>query len=174
MNEITIIAIILSSIIVLVLIIWISIKNGLIAKQNQVENAFSLIDVMLKQRFDLIPQLISIAKGYMEHEKTLLEKLTELRSQPRDTESLAKLNHQFKEQFQQFNIVAEAYPDLKANEQFLLLQRNISEMEEQLAASRRTYNVSIQEYNDAVMQFPSSIVANSNKMYKKDYLVFND
>lgn len=174
MNELTIIAIIIGGALLLLLIIWISLKNSLIAKQNQVENAFSLIDVMLKQRFDLIPQLLSIAKGYMEHEKTLLEKLTELRSRPRDTQSLAQSNQELKEQFQQFNIVAEAYPDLKANEQFLLLQRNISEMEEQLAAARRTYNVAIQEFNNAVMQFPSSMVANSNKMTKKEYLVFND
>jgi LemA protein len=110
----------------------------------------------------------------MTHENSLLEKLTELRSGSRETSDLAKGNRELQEQFQQFIVKAEAYPDLKASEQFLMLQRSMNEMEEQLAAARRTYNMSIQEFNNAVMQFPSSLVASSNKMLKKSYLQFED
>jgi LemA protein len=163
-----------AGILIVVLIAWIIIKNSLIAKDNQVKNAFSLIDVMLKQRFDMIPQLIELVKGYMAHEKGLLESLTKIRMGARSTEELAQSNHLVKEQFAQFSILAEAYPDLKASEQFLNLQRNISDMEEKLAAARRTYNASIEEYNNAVMQFPSSIVAQKSNFQVKEFLKFND
>jgi len=155
-------------------IAFIVIKNGLIAKENQVENAFASVDVMLKKRFDLIPQLTSCVSGYMTHEKDLLEKLTALRAGSRDTEALAQGNHELQNQFSQFLIKAEAYPDLKASEQFMMLQRSMNEMEEQLAASRRTYNMSIEIFNNAVLQFPSSIIAKKNKLEKKEYLKFND
>ena len=104
------------------------IKNSLIAKENQVENAFASVDVMLKKRFDLIPQLTSCVSGYMTHEKELLEKLTALRSGSRDTEALAKSNHELQNQFSQFLIKAEAYPDLKASDQFRMLQRSLNEI----------------------------------------------
>lgn len=167
--------IILIAVIILVpLIAVIVIKNGLIAKENQVENAFASVDVMLKKRFDLIPQLTSCVSGYMTHEKELLEKLTALRSGSRDTEALAQGNHELQTQFSQFLIKAEAYPDLKASEQFMMLQRSMNEMEEQLAAARRTYNMSIEIFNNAVLQFPSSVIAKRNNMEKKEYLKFND
>lgn len=169
--------ILISSLAVLILvplIVVVVIKNSLIAKENQVENAFASVDVMLKKRFDLIPQLTSCVSGYMTHEKELLEKLTALRSGSRDTEALAKSNHELQNQFSQFLIKAEAYPDLKASDQFMMLQRSMNEMEEQLAASRRTYNMSIEIFNNAVLQFPSSVIAKRNKMNKKEYLKFND
>lgn len=159
---------------ILLLISWIVIKNNLIAKENQVDNAFATVDAMLKKRFDLIPQLTSCVKGYMSHESTLLEKLTELRAASRDAQNLAEMNLEIQNQFHQFIIRAEAYPDLKASEQFMMLQRSINEMEEQLSAARRTYNMAIQVFNNAVMQFPSSIVANKNKMLKKEYLKFSE
>jgi LemA protein len=164
----------LSVAILIPVIAVIVIKNGLIAKENQVENAFASVDVMLKKRFDLIPQLTSCVSGYMTHEKDLLEKLTALRAGSRDTEALAQGNHELKNQFSQFLIKAEAYPDLKASEQFMMLQRSMNEMEEQLAASRRTYNMSIEIFNNAVLQFPSSVIAKKNNMGKKEYLKFND
>jgi len=165
---------IVAALILIPLIAVIVIRNGLVAKENQVENAFASVDVMLKKRFDLIPQLTSCVSGYMTHEKELLEKLTALRSGSRDTEALAQSNHELQSQFSQFLVKAEAYPDLKASEQFMMLQRSMNEMEEQLAASRRTYNMSIEIFNNAVLQFPSSIIAKRNKMEKKEYLKFND
>ncbi|WP_343747790.1 LemA family protein [Fluviicola sp.] len=162
------------ALILVFLIAVVVIKNGLIAKENQVENTFASLDVMLKKRFDLIPQLTACVKGYMEHESELLQKLTALRSGSRDAEALAQGNHDLKDQFNQFLIKAEAYPDLKASDQFMMLQRSMNEMEEQLSAARRTYNMSIEIFNNAVMQFPSSVIAKRNNMEKKEYLKFND
>jgi LemA protein len=160
--------------ILLILIVGIVLKNGLISKSNQVDASFATVDVMLKKRFDLIPQLMGCVEGYMSHEKELLSKLTELRSVPRDVESLSKVNRELGASFSQFLIKSEAYPDLKASDQFLMLQRSINEMEEQLAASRRTYNVAIQDYNDLVLKFPSNIVAQRNKLEQKRYFEFHD
>jgi LemA protein len=174
MQPIILLACILGGILFLILIIAIALKNGLIGKANQAENTFATVDVMLKKRFDLIPQLISCVKGYMQHEADLLTKLTELRSVPREIEALAANNVEFQQQLQSFIIKAEAYPDLKASDQFLNLQRNITETEEQLAAARRTYNMAIQVYNNAVMQFPSSVIARRNNFEKKTYYQFND
>lgn len=163
-----------AGLLLLILIIGVVIKNGLIAKSNQVDASFATIDVMLKKRFDLIPQLMGCVEGYMKHESELMTKLTELRAVPREAESLAKVSGEMGASFAQFFIKSEAYPDLKASDQFMMLQRSINEMEEQLAASRRTYNVAIQNYNDAVLKFPSSIVASRNKMEQKKYFEFND
>lgn len=163
-----------AGLLLLILIIGIALKNGLIGKSNQVENAFATVDVMLKKRFDLIPQLTDCVKGYMKHEDELLSKLTELRSTPREAAALAASNVEFQQQLQQFILKAEAYPDLKASEQFMMLQRSINEIEEQLAASRRTFNMAIEIYNNAVMQFPSSIVARRNNFEKKTYFEFKD
>lgn len=174
MNLLLPIAIALIAIVLLVLIIGIVLKNGLIGKSNQVDNSFSVIDVMLKKRFDLIPQLMGCVEGYMKHESELLKKLTELRSTPREAEALAKVNREMGESISSFFIKSEAYPDLKASDQFLMLQRSINEMEEQLAAARRSYNVAIQTYNDSVLKFPSSIVANRNNWTTKKYFEFND
>ncbi len=162
------------AILLFVLLVYVLIKNGLISKENQVDNAFASVDVMLKKRFDLIPQLSACVSGYMSHEKELLEKLTALRSLNQQTDVLAKNNKELSQAVALFSMKAEAYPDLKASEQFLMLQRNISEMEEQLAAARRTYNISIQQFNDAVLKFPSSLVASINHFTKKSSLEFND
>jgi LemA protein len=162
------------AILLFVLLVYVLIKNGLISKENQVDNAFASVDVMLKKRFDLIPQLSACVSGYMSHEKELLEKLTALRSLNQQTDVLAKNNKELSQAVALFSMKAEAYPDLKASEQFLMLQRSISEMEEQLAAARRTYNISIQQFNDAVLKFPSSLVASINHFTKKSYLEFND
>lgn len=162
------------AILLFLILVYVLIKNGLISKENQVDNAFASVDVMLKKRFDLIPQLSACVSGYMSHEKELLEKLTALRSLNQQTDVLAKNNKELSQVVALFSMKAEAYPDLKASEQFLMLQRNISEMEEQLAAARRTYNISIQQFNDAVLKFPSSLVASINHFTKKSYLEFND
>ncbi len=163
-----------AGLLLLILIIGVVLKNGLIGKANQVENAFATVDVMLKKRFDLIPQLTECVKGYMKHEDELLTKLTELRSTPREASALAANNVEFQQQLHQFILKAEAYPELKASDQFLMLQRSINEIEEQLAASRRTFNMAIEIYNNAVMQFPSSVVARRNNFEKKTYFEFKD
>lgn len=166
-------AIIGGGIALILVIVWISMKNGLIAAENQIDNALASLDVQLKQRFDLIPQLIETVKGYVKHESSVLEKLTALRTVPKTTEGLARVSDDTSASVKSLFITAEAYPELKANEQFVFLQRSMNEVEEQLAATRRTYNMSVMEFNNKVEKFPSSMAAKNLKLTTKTYLKFD-
>ena len=150
-------------IIALILIIGISLYNSLIGKKNQVDNAFSAIDVMLKKRFDLLPNLVETVKQYMQHESATLSKIVELRSQAGtpnlSTEQKIDLDKQLSTGVKSLMLTVESYPDLKANQNFINLQSTWTESEEQIAAARRTYNASVTDYNNAIMMFPGSIVA---------------
>ncbi len=146
-----------------VLIFGIGIYNSLIGKKNQVANAFSAIDVMLKKRFDLIPNLVETVKQYMQYEGETLTKITELRgkaigSDVSESEKLA-LDTQIGTAVKGLMVSVENYPDLKANQNFLNLQSTWTESEEQIAAARRNYNSSVTAYNDAVMMFPGNMFA---------------
>ncbi|AXG67927.1 LemA family protein [Kordia sp. SMS9] len=157
------ISIILIAIVVIVLIAVAAVYNSLIGRRNQVQNAESSIDVMLKKRYDLIPNLVETVKQYMNHEKDLLENITALRSKL-VTSSLDKperraLESELSQGLQQLNISVENYPDLKANENFLNLQYNLNEIESQLSASRRAYNASVLDYHNGLDKFPSNIIA---------------
>ncbi|PSW56549.1 LemA family protein [Photobacterium leiognathi] len=152
------------AVIVLLAFIYISLRNGLIGKKNQVANAESSIDVMLKKRFDLLPNLIETAKAYMQHEKTVLTELTELRSQANNatsTDEKAALDKQMSTALSHFRVAVEAYPELKANENIDTVLRSMNEVEAQLSASRRSFNAAVTDFNNAVEMFPSSIIANS-------------
>ncbi|MES2828525.1 MAG: LemA family protein [Bacteroidota bacterium] len=150
-------------ILAIILIAGISIYNSLIGKKNQVTNAFSAVDVMLKKRFDLLPNLIETVKQYMQHESATLSKIVELRSQAGShnlsTEEKNNLDKQLSSGVRSLMLNVESYPDLKANQNFINLQSTWTESEEQIAAARRTYNAAITDYNDAIMMFPGSIVA---------------
>ena len=155
--------IILGIIAVVVFIIGIGIYNSLIAKKNQVTNAFSAIDVMLKKRYDLIPNLVETIKQYMAYESETLTKITQMRTQESfgnisDAEKV-QLDQQLSSAVRGVMVNVENYPDLKANTNFLNLQSTWTESEEQIAAARRTYNSAVTTYNNAVMMFPSSIFA---------------
>ena len=133
--------------------------NSLVNRRNQVRYAFASIDVQLKKRFDLIPNLVEVVKGFAAHEKQTLEAVTQARTQAsrkgatwQDQEMLAHAS-------KSLIAVAEAYPDLKSDRQFLFLQRSLSECEEQIAAARRAYNASVMDYQNAIGMFPSSIIA---------------
>ena len=164
----------LFSIIGIVLVLWyFSTYNRLINSDNQVGNAFSGIDVQLTKRYDLIPNLVSIAKGYMTHEKETLTKVTELRSRAMsgdvsDNEKVA-LNNQISGALADIKVAVENYPNLKANENFLHLQASLNEVEAQLSAARRTFNAMITSYNNQVQMFPSSIVASNMGLTAKDW-----
>ncbi|OFZ65165.1 MAG: hypothetical protein A3D92_19320 [Bacteroidetes bacterium RIFCSPHIGHO2_02_FULL_44_7] len=138
--------------------------NALVARKNQVDNAFSSIDVYLKKRADQIPALIGAVKGYMQHEQGLLTEIAELRSQAARSElgsnERVDVENKITNTMGKIMLAVEAYPDLKAGEQFLMLQRSISEIEEQLAASRRAFNASVTDYNNGVESFPMNLVAN--------------
>lgn len=155
--------IILGIIAVVIFIIGIGIYNSLIAKKNQVTNAFSAIDVMLKKRYDLIPNLVETINQYMTYESETLTKITQMRTQAAtgnisDAEKV-QLDQQLSSAVRGVMINVENYPDLKANTNFINLQSTWTESEEQIAAARRTYNSAVTTYNNAVMMFPSSIFA---------------
>lgn len=146
----------------LLAIVVIGMYNTLVGRRNQVRNAFSSIDVMLKKRFDLLPNLIETVKQYAGHEKELLQSIVELRAglQRPDLSKGEKIEmeNQLTSKIRGLNINVENYPDLKANENFLNLQRNLTEIESQLSASRRTYNASVLDLNNGLEKFPTNII----------------
>ena len=151
-------------VIILVLIaIWImNLYNGLVRLRNRRQNAFADIDVQLRQRHDLIPQLVETVKGYASHEKELLLKVTEARSaaiNARSIDDKIVAEQQLSTALQGLKVSVEAYPDLKANQNFLQLQEELSDIENKLAASRRFFNGATTEYNNAVESFPSNLIA---------------
>lgn len=155
----------------LLVVILISMYNGLIRKKNDVENAFGGMDVQLKKRYDLIPNLVSAVQEYMKHEKDLLTKVTELRAKAMDnkmdSDSKVDLDNQISQTVKGIMVAVENYPDLKANQNFMDLQRSMNEVESQISASRRAYNAAVTDYNNGVQMFPSSIMAGFMKLNTK-------
>ncbi|MFP4173911.1 MAG: LemA family protein [Candidatus Hydrogenedentota bacterium] len=146
-----------------VLVIWvISIYNGLVRLRNQVKNAWSQIDVQLKRRHDLIPNLIETVKGYMTHERETLENITKARSQAMQAESVGERSQaesQLSGALGQFYVVVENYPDLKANQNFLALQEELTSTENRIGFARQHYNDQVMTLNNRIQMFPSNIVA---------------
>lgn len=149
--------------VIVVLVIWIiAIYNNLVNLRNRRENAFADIDVQLKQRHDLIPQLVNAVKGYMTHERETLESVTNAR---RNAINASTVNDKIAAEkelgsaLQGLNVQVEAYPDLKANENFMQLQTEISDIENKLAAVRRFFNSATRELNTAIEKFPNLIFA---------------
>ncbi len=147
-------------IIVIVLLIVVLIQyNSLINLRNKVKQAKSGIDIFLNQRFDLIPNLVECVKGYSKHEKEIFENVAQLRAEyikSKDLKQAEKLNNGIDE----IIALAENYPDLKASEQYLNLQKNLSKIESELQAARRIYNMEVTNYNTAISVMPKNIVAN--------------
>ncbi|MBU1092341.1 LemA family protein [Patescibacteria group bacterium] len=152
-------------ILVAVIVLWlIGIFNGLIVLKNRVAEAFSDIDVQLKRRYDLIPNLINTVKGYAEHERELFEKVTEARTAAmgvpaKDVAEKAKKENALGDTLKTLFAVAENYPQLKANENFLALQEELSDTENKIMSSRRFYNTNVKDFNTKQEVFPSNIVA---------------
>ncbi|MBI3137707.1 MAG: LemA family protein [Sphingobacteriales bacterium] len=164
---------VLIGILLLVSLLLVFLYNNLVRKKNAVENAFFSMDVMLKKRYDLIPQLVETVKGYMHHERELLSGLTELRQKVIQEQLPAnekvKLDNQINTVLQQVRVQFENYPELKASENFLRLQGAVNETEEQLAASRRYYNAAVNDYHNVLETFPSSLMASWAGMGRKEY-----
>jgi len=150
---------------VVLIIIFVAITyNGLVAKRNMVRNSFSSIDVNLKKRTDLIPNLVKTVKAVAAHEKGVLTEVTELRSRIQEAASTGErlqLESQMSPMIGKVFALSENYPELKANENFLHLQRTLNEVEEQLSAARRAYNAAVLDNNNAIESFPSNIIANN-------------
>lgn len=149
--------------IVVILVIWIiAIYNGLVRLKNNRENAFADIDVQLKQRHDLVPQLLGAVKGYMEHERGTLESVTQARQKAVNAGSVNEkiaAEAELTQALSGLSIQVEAYPDLKASNNFMQLQNELSDIENKLAAVRRFFNSATKELNIAVQKFPNIIFA---------------
>ena len=157
---------IILGIVVVVVIAVIAIYNSLVTLRQRVRNAWSQIDVQLQRRFDLIPNLVETVKGYMEHEKDVLTKVTELRSswaQAQTVSEKASLDNQLSETLKTIMAVAENYPDLKANQNFMALQQELTNTEDKISYSRQFYNDIVTKYNTELEVFPSNIVASMFK-----------
>lgn len=140
----------------------IGIYNNLVKLRNNRENAFANIDVQLKQRHDLIPQLVATVKGYAEHEKELLTRVTEARAAAMSATGIndkIQAENALSSALAGLKVSLEAYPDLKANQNFLQLQTEIADIENKIAATRRYFNTATRELNNAVQTFPSNILA---------------
>lgn len=154
-----IIAVIVIAIVVFYII---SVYNNLVKLRIRRENAFADIDVQLKQRHDLIPQLVNTVKGYMQHEEGVLTKITAARSRAMSAGTIDEkisAENELSMAMRSFNVQVEAYPDLKANQNFMHLQGEISDIENKLAAVRRFFNSATKELNTAIQVFPSNIFA---------------
>jgi LemA protein len=148
--------------VIVLIILWvISVYNRLVRLRNRRQNAFADIDVQLRQRHDLVPQLVETVKGYASHEKELLIKITEARSAAINANTIddkIRAEQQLTTALQGLKVSVEAYPDLKANQNFLQLQEELSDIENKLAAARRFFNAATTEYNNAVEVFPGNII----------------
>ncbi len=162
---------IIGIVIAVVALLIIYIYNSLIRLRMRVNNAWSQIDVQLKRRYDLIPNLISAVKGYMKHEKGVLEEVTKARTSlmSGSMAAKAKASNQITEALKSIFAVAENYPQLKANENFKQLQEELSGTESKIAYARQFYNDSVMSYNEALQVFPKNIFANLFRFVKRDF-----
>ena len=164
-------ALIIVGVIVLLLIFWvIGIYNNLVSLRNNRENAFANIEVQLKQRYDLIPNLVNTVKGYAEHEKGLLERITQARTAAMGATNLndkIEAENALSSALAGLKVSVEAYPDLKANQNFMQLQSELADIENKLAAVRRFFNSATKELNNSVQSFPNNLIANMFGFHKE-------
>lgn len=168
MNAFVIFLIIVGVLALLVVLMY----NGLVRLRNRVSEAWSDIDVQLKRRYDLIPNLINTVKGYAAHESGVFQKVTEARAnamQAGSTQAKAEAENMLSDTLKSLFAVAEAYPDLKANQNFLELQRELSDTENKIQASRRFYNGNVLELNNKIDMFPSNIIAGMFNFTKREF-----
>lgn len=145
-----------------VVIILIFIYNAMLKKRNKVKTAFSSIDVIIKKRLDVMPNLASMVQKYMSHESELITKLTELRTRAasaKDINESIELNQEIDAAMKSVHLSVENYPDLKASQNFLHMQATLNDIEEQMSAARRTYNAHVESYNTFIEMIPMNIFA---------------
>lgn len=160
------------------IVIWaISLYNRLVSLKNNRENAFADIDVQLKLRFDLVENLVNTVKWYATHEKETLQNLTDARTSflhANGVEGKLEANNQLTGALKTLFAVAENYPDLKANQNFLELQSELSDIENKLAAARRFFNSATREYNTSIQSFPSNLIANHFGFTQVEFFELDD
>lgn len=156
---------------------FVGIYNSLIRLKNQVKNAWSQIDVQLKRRHNLIPNLVKTAKGYMEHERGTLESVTQARSRAMSAEGVgekSKAEGALSGAIGKFFLVVENYPDLKANQNFLALQEELTSTENKIAFARQSYNDQVLFFNNKIQMFPSNIVAGMFNFEVEEFFEIED
>jgi LemA protein len=167
-----IVLIIVLVLVVLLVVFVIAAYNGLIGLRNRVDNAWAQIDVQLRRRYDLIPNLVETVKGYAAHERGTLEAVTQARNMAINAQGpaqQAQAENMISGALKSLFAVAEAYPDLKANQNFLNLQEELSGTESRIAYARQFYNDTVQKYNTKIQTFPSVIFANMLHMEPREY-----
>jgi LemA protein len=160
-------------VVIVVLVVWaISVYNGLVTMRQRVNQAFADIDVQLRQRHDLVPNLVETVKGYAAHERGTLEEVVKARNAAVTAQGPAQqaaAENQLTGALRQIFALSEAYPDLKANTQFQQLQNELADLENKIAASRRFFNNAVQEYNTGIQRFPAAMFAASFGFAPKEF-----
>lgn len=168
----------LLAIIIVMALVAVAMYNGLIKKKNFVEEAFSGMDVVLKKRHDLLPNLIETVKAYMTHEKDLLVKVTELRSRAMNpnltVDEKVAAENQLGQAMGNLMVAVERYPDIKANTNFMQIQNTMNEVEFEISGARKNYNSKVTDFNNAVEMFPTNIMANIMSLTKKPFFEIPD
>ena len=162
---------------VVLVLIFIGMFNSLVRLRNQVKNAWAQIDVQLKRRHDLIPNLIETAKGYMKHERETLEHITQARSGAMSAQTVgdkSKAEGALSGAMGNFFLAVENYPDLKANQNFLSLQEELSSTENKIAFSRQAYNDQVLFYNNKIQMFPSNMIAGMFSFQQSEFFELED
>ena len=160
-----------------VVLFVISMYNSLIQLRNRVKNAWSQIDVQLKRRHDLIPNLLETVKGYMKHEREIMENITKYRSQAMDAGTVgekAQAEGLLSGALSQLRVQVENYPDLKANQNFLALQEELTSTENKISFARQSYNDQVLFYNNKIQMFPSNIIAGIFKFIQEEFFQVED
>ena len=173
----TIVIIVIAALIVLGVLIYILTRNSMIGSRNRVDEAWSGIDVQLKRRHDLVPNLVETVKGYATHEQAVFEKTSKARADAmsaRGVGETAQAEQQLTGALTDLRAVAENYPQLRATENFQQLTRNLSELEDEIQASRRIYNSNVQSYNTKIQVFPNSIIANQGSFTAREFFEIED
>jgi LemA protein len=152
-----------AAIVIIIILVVIGMYNGFISKVNRTKEAWADIDVQLKRRYDLIPNLIETVKGYAAHESSVFQNVTEARSKAMQAAGTGiektQAENQLSGALKSLFAVSEAYPDLKANQNFLDLQRELADTEDKIQAARRFYNTNVQDLNTSIQQFPGNMIA---------------
>ena len=167
-----VVAIVIIAIIVIAVLVFIFSYNGLVQLRNRIDSAWSQIDVQLRRRYDLIPNLVNTVKGYAAHEKSIFENVAAARSAGINAKSVpdqAQAENQITQALRQLFAVVENYPDLKANQNFLALQEELTGTEGKIAFARQFYNHMVLSYNNLTQQFPSSVIAGMGNFSKRDF-----
>jgi LemA protein len=165
------------AVVVLLVLYWIVTRNSMVGARNRVDEAWSGIDVQLKRRHDLVPNLVETVKGYATHEREVFEKTSQARAQAmaaRTPAEASRAEGQLTAALTDLRAVAENYPQLRATENFQKLQNELTEIEDEIQASRRIYNSNVQSFNTKIQVFPNSVIANSAGFTPREFFEITD